>query len=61
MFGGTPEPALLAGLFGVMPYAAASIATLFLTWDINAATVGSQALKGTTASNGTISNCPYPC
>ena len=61
MFGGTPEPALLAGLFGVIPYAAASIATLLLTWDINAATHGSQALKGTTASSGTTPNCPCRC
>ena len=54
MFGGTPEPALLAGIVGVVPYAAASIATLFLTWDINAATHTAQTLKGATASNGTI-------
>ena len=53
MFGGTPPPALLAGVIGVVPYATASIATLFLTWDINAATHTTQALKGVTASNGT--------
>ena len=53
MFGGTPGPALFAGMVGVVPYAAASIATLFLTWDINAATHTTQALKGATASNGT--------
>ena len=53
MFGGTPEPALLAGLVGVVPYAAASIVSLFLTWDINAATYTAQTLKGATASNGT--------
>ena len=54
MFGGTPEPALLAGLFGVLPYAGASIATLLLTWDINAATQGSQALKGATSQSGIL-------
>lgn len=53
MFGGTPEPALLAGMAGVVPYAAASVATLLLTWDINAATHTTTALKGATASNGT--------
>jgi hypothetical protein len=52
MFGGTPEPALLAGLIGVLPYAAASVGTLLLTWDINAATHTSTALKGATAANG---------
>lgn len=52
MFGGVPEPALLAGLVGVIPYAATSIATLLLTWDINAATHTAHALKGATASNG---------
>ena len=52
MFGGTPEPALLAGLVGVIPYAGASVATLFLSWDINAATHTAKALKGATASNG---------
>ena len=60
MFGGTPEPALLAGLAGVMPYAFGSIATLFLTWDINAATHTTTALKGATASSGIespIGNC----
>jgi len=55
MFGGTPEPALIAGMAGVIPYAAASIATLLLTWDINAATHTSTALKGATASNGMTS------
>lgn len=53
MFGGTPEPALLAGMAGVIPYAGASVATLFLTWDINAATTMSHQMKGATASNGT--------
>jgi len=52
MFGGTPAPALLAGMAGVIPYAVASVATLFLTWDINAATHTATALKGVTASNG---------
>src|SRR5271170_5915472 len=52
MFGGTPEPALLAGMVGVLPYAFASIATLFLTWDINAATHTTTVLKGATASSG---------
>jgi len=52
MFGGTPEPALLAGLAGTIPYAACSIANLLLTWDINAATHTAQALKGATASHG---------
>lgn len=52
MFGGTPAPALFAGMAGVVPYAAASVATLLLTWDINAATHTSTALKGATASNG---------
>ena len=52
MFGGTPGPALLAGMVGVVPYAVASIATLLLTWDINAATQQAHALKGITASNG---------
>jgi hypothetical protein len=55
MFGGTPEPALVAGMAGVIPYAAASVATLLLSWDINAATHTTTALKGATASNGTIS------
>jgi hypothetical protein len=54
MFGGAPAPALLAGLLGVIPYAATSVATLLLTWDINAATHTSQALKGATASQGTL-------
>jgi len=54
MFGGVPEPALLAGLLGVIPYAACSVATLLLTWDINAATHTSQALKGATASHGLL-------
>jgi hypothetical protein len=40
----------------VIPYAGASIATLLLTWDINAATHTTTALKGATASNG---NSPY--
>jgi hypothetical protein len=53
MFGGTPEPALFAGLLGVIPYAGTSIATLLLSWDINAATHTAHALKGATASNGT--------
>ena len=53
MFGGTPGPALVAGMVGVVPYAIGSIATLFLTWDINAATHTAQVLKGATASNGT--------
>ena len=54
MFGGTPEPALVAGMVGVIPYAVASVATLFLTWDINAATAQSHALKGATASHGIV-------
>jgi hypothetical protein len=54
MFGGTPAPALVAGMAGVVPYAAASVATLLLTWDINAATHTTTALKGATASNGML-------
>jgi len=53
MFGGVPEPALLAGLVGVLPYAFASVATLLLTWDINAASHSAYALKDATASTGT--------
>ena len=53
MFGGVPEPALFAGLVGVVPYAAASIATLLLTWDINAATHSTHALKDATSQAGT--------
>ena len=53
MFGGTPAPALLAGMVGVVPYAIASVATLLLTWDINAATHQAHTLKGMTASSGT--------
>jgi hypothetical protein len=52
MFGGTPEAALFAGMVGVVPYAVTSVATLLLSWDINAATHTAHALKGATASNG---------
>ena len=53
MLGGTPAPALWAGMAGVVPYAFASVATLFLTWDVNAATSTAHVMKGATASNGT--------
>jgi len=56
MFGGTPTPALVAGLVGTIPYAFASLGTLLLTWDINAATQGQQALHSQTASHG----IPWP-
>ena len=52
MFGGAPESALFAGLVGTIPYALTSAGTLWLTWDINAATSTAHALHGATASNG---------
>jgi hypothetical protein len=52
MFGGVPESALFAGLVGTIPYAITSLGTVWLTWDINAATVGAHALKGATSSTG---------
>jgi hypothetical protein len=52
MFGGVPESALFAGLAGTIPYALTSAATLWLSWDINAATAASHALHGATASGG---------
>jgi Protein of unknown function (DUF3429) len=60
MFGGTPAPALVAGLVGVLPYAATSLGTLLLTWDINAATSGNQALHSQTASHGTHTPTNFP-